>query len=239
MNMMCTNSLYVISRSVQSIWIFWHDLLISQMSDCCEICHFILTWLQMLHWVIDESWSTISKKFFSSLWRLMNSEWFMWACQSFSSSLNADQKFHEIDFHFQIFLTVSVIELSFSSSICWSCLFFNVQTSKESLSWKRKLLIVFQWISFSLRSSNDTRFVTKSVQKITFFNLKIFFLSFFFVIWSITLSYLKIDTFNHSAITYSFFEVFQKFENQERSLYTWIMISEFRIIKFLRDETVI
>ena len=114
-----------------------------------------------------------------------------------------------------------------------------MQMSEESLSQNRKLSIVFQWISFFLRSSNDTRFVTKSVQKITFFNLKIFFLSFFFVIWSITSSYFKIGTFDHSAITYSLFEVFWKFENQERSLNTWIVMPESRMAKFLRDETVV
>ena len=81
--------------------------------------------------------------------------------------------------------------------------------------------------------------MTKSVQKITFFNLKILFLSFFFVIWSITLSYFNIDIFDHSVITYSSLEVFWKFENQERSLNTWIVMSEFRMIKFLRDESVV
>ena len=103
MNMTWTKSLYAVSRSVQSIWIFWHGLLISRVGDCHEICHFILAWLQMLHWVVDGPWSTIPKEFFPSLWRLMGPGWPMWACQSFPSPLDAGRGSLEVGFCLWIF----------------------------------------------------------------------------------------------------------------------------------------
>ena len=44
MNMTCTNSSYAVSRSVQSMWIFWHETVRIWSDDLYKIHCFILIW---------------------------------------------------------------------------------------------------------------------------------------------------------------------------------------------------
>ena len=173
------NSSYACFRSVQSISSSWHGFSIFRSDGLQDICHFILARLQCGHWTVLDSWSFISREFASSICKLIESECFILACQSISSSIDAGLESQEISL-LRLGLTAvrTVSDLSFISSIiCWQAICFRVAIFIESLSLNNILLTVFQWMSLFIRWEIEMRLVAKSEQYITFLSLKV--LSFF------------------------------------------------------------
>ena len=142
MNMTLTNLSQAVFRSVQFIWIFWQNLVIFQSDNHQNICHFIFARLQAWHSVIDNSQSMISRQFASSLWRLIESEYLMCACQSALSSLKNRQNAHEI--FQQIQLAVRTLSWSIFLIICCFAIFFRILTTERSFLQNRVLLIISQ-----------------------------------------------------------------------------------------------
>ena len=186
--MMQTNLLYAVFRSVQSIWSSWHGQVIFSLriEDLHEICFHILAKLQTGHLVVNSLQRATFKLWTSSLWRLIGPGCSIRACQRSPFSFEAGRGIQEFGFHCRTQRAVNAAGGSFSSIICCLCFFFSTQTTEESLSRKRVLFMVFQWMPLSLRSSNDTRLVTKSVQNATFLSLRTPFASFSLIVWTLT-----------------------------------------------------
>ena len=140
--MIFTKSSYAVFKSVQSIWIFWQDLMRVWSNNHHEICYFILTRLQILHFMINKSQNTTSRQIESSLWKFIDSEYFMWACQSTLSSVNNKQNVQKIFQH--IWLVASTLKSLISFSICCLTVSFKVSIIEQLLLQNRILLIVFQ-----------------------------------------------------------------------------------------------
>ena len=153
MNITLTNPSYACFRSVQSISSSWHGFSIFQSDDLWDICCFILARLQCGHWTVLGSQSFISRKFASSICKLIGSECFILACQSIPSSIEAGLESLEISLLCQSLTAVRTVgELFFISSIiCWQAICFRVAISVESLSLNNILLTVFQWMSLFIR----------------------------------------------------------------------------------------
>ena len=144
MNMMRMKSLYVISRSVQSIWIFWHDCTTVQSENLCEICQWIFVRLQTLHSIVDGLCRVTFKQLISSLWRLIRSVCLIHACHKASSFLKISWDIHEIDWHCWTWWTVRAVCWLFIFIICCSYIFFRMQITDESLSQNNVLFMMFQ-----------------------------------------------------------------------------------------------